>query len=76
MAVPVVELVEVIEVVEVEEKVEGEVMLLVTGTVEVAVVEVEWATEVAVVPSNAVANTKVPFTPAVAGMTVAKAVES
>lgn len=48
-------------------------VLVVDGMVEA---EVEVATEVAAVPSNAVANTKVPFCPAVVGMTVARAVES
>jgi hypothetical protein len=41
---------------------------------ELALVEV--ITEVAEMPSNAVASTKVPFTPAVIGITVARAVES
>lgn len=76
MAVRVVELAEGIEIVEVGKNVKEVVMPLVSGTMDETVVEVELATEVAAVPSNAVANTKVPLTPAVAGMMVAKAVES
>ena len=48
-------------------------VLVVVGTAEMLEVEV---TAEAAVPSNAVANTKVPLGPAAVGMMVARAVES
>lgn len=68
---------EVVKTAEVVEVLEAVVTLLVVdGTALELEGDVEEATEVALVPSNAVANTTVALTPAVVGMIVASAVES